>query len=156
MLLMRLIGGAIGFFLGELAAVVPFALLEYPLTSLWEWESGHGIAALPVPNMVILAGGSIGAAAGTRFFQESLGEDGSYRSALLWALASLPAGSILAVGLLQLSNHFGMDWWRQSAEQSVAQMITSVTIVAGAVIGSGCKAKPANLGTKKGVPPALD
>ena len=106
--------------------------------------------------MVILAGGSIGAAVGARFFQESLGEDGSYGSALLWALASLPAGSILAVGLLQLSNDFGMDWSRQSAEQSVAQMITSVTIVAGAVIGSGCKAKPANLGTKKGVPPALD
>jgi hypothetical protein len=70
MLLMRLIGGAIGFFLGELAVVVPFALLEYPLTSLWEWESGHGIAALPVPNMVILAGGSIGAAARIRFLQE--------------------------------------------------------------------------------------
>jgi hypothetical protein len=97
--------------------------------------------------MVILAEGSIGAAARIRFLQERTAM-GAGISAGREHPRSRPSATVKPLwhGLVA----------PQSAEQSVAQMITSVTIVAGAVIGSGCKAKPANLGTKKGVPPALD
>jgi hypothetical protein len=102
-----------------------------------------------------LVGGTMGAAAGTTIMQNALRQRSSFWKALLGAVVGLFIGvlpttvclwSLFAVGAW----HDG--WW----PFFLAIAVACATVVAGAVIGSGWKAKPAKLSTKERVPPALD
>jgi hypothetical protein len=102
-----------------------------------------------------LVGGTMGAAAGTTIMQKALRQRSSFWRALLGATVGLLIGVLPTALCLWALFAVGVwldGWW----PFFLAIAIVCATIVAGAVIGSGWKAKPANPGTKEGVPPALD
>jgi hypothetical protein len=120
-----LLGGVLGF-LGAWAVVVR--------TANGNEDAGLiGVIILCPP--AFLLGATIGAAVGATIMQRALRRRSSFWRALLGAVAGLLAGVFVIYCLWRLDVSMAAEWWE------IAIAGVSAPIAAGAVIGSGWKAK---------------
>jgi hypothetical protein len=117
-------------------------------------DVGMGVFIMFGP-LGLLVAAIIGAATGATVTQMALGQGSSFWKALLGAVVGFLTGGLLVTLCVLVLYYVGPwddGWW----PIIVASAAVCAPISTGAVIGSGWKAKPANLGIKEGVPPALN
>jgi hypothetical protein len=136
-----LIGGTLLFWgvLGAVDALSPFGEEDNALGGL-----------ILIGGLTFLVGAAVGAAAGAIVTRRVLRQNGSAQRALIGAVIGLLVGGSAGSCLWCLHVDLGPGW----AFTTCAIVATPAFL--GVVVGSGWKAKPADRGTKEGVPPASD
>ena len=139
--LVRIVGSAVGLLAGGV-------LLAWLLPGVFGVENPGNCDDLGrFGNMVLaglglLVGGTTGAAAGATITQKVMRQRSSFWKALLGTLAGEGLAMLIGIMLAALGLPEVPDWLLPWAF-FVAIALVCAAVVVGAVIGSGCKAKPA-------------
>jgi hypothetical protein len=132
-IVVRIAGSVVGLLTGG-------ALLFWAAVAVTAWvakppEDFGLLLAIVCGTAVSFVGATVGAAGGAAITQRVLGRRGSFPKALPGAVAGLLVGCLLPLCLWRLEVDLPTKWW------VVAVASAAVPIIAGAVIGSGWKAK---------------
>lgn len=156
-ILVRIAGSSLGFLVGWLTAYLATGAVAYLFPSAHQGDPavvGIGIAIIGTAAGLLI-GAPLGAAIGAAMMLKVPSRRRSFWKGLLGAGVGLLVGvlptalclwALFAVGVW----HDG--WW----PFLVAIAVVFAAVIAGAVTGSGWTAKPANIVTKEGGPPASD
>jgi len=129
----RIVGSVIGLLAGGLAFAALFVALFYRHDSEDDWDL---LELIFFGGLGLLIGSIVGAAGGATIVQSFLKQRSSFWKALLGTLAGLLVGGFVGLPLSAVMGHLGGMGWATGA------LIVPSSMVAGAVIGSGWKAKP--------------
>ena len=134
---LRIAGATVGLLAGAGAARGLFFLIEWGPTNR---------NASPVVNFVpfLLLGAIIGATGGATIMQKVLRQKSSFWKALLGSFLGLLVGWLLSLPVCFVLYHLIGSHLEGTVEFVAVGLSVCIPMVAGAVIGSGWKAKPAN------------
>ena len=141
MVLLRIAGSVVGLLAVGVAVGVALIFILIPFDPGKDGEFENLVPMLSgfLASVVV---GTVGAAVGATVTQKLLKQRSSFWRALLRAVVGLVVG-VLGLALFNAPRMFGADTGTVGVLMFIATpFILSATIVAGAVIGSGWKAKP--------------
>ena len=138
MVLLRIAGSVVGLLVVGIAVGVAlfFILIPFDPEEGSSWEGAFPFIFGALGGVVA---GTVGAALGATITQRLLRQGSSFWRALLGAVVGWLVGSLCGLLLLRLEPHAGVI---SGLTYLAAPIAVLATTVAGAVIGSGWKAKP--------------
>lgn len=138
--LLRIVGSVVGLLVSGVLGCVGAALIVAGMANGNE-DAGLAYTILLWPPGFLL-GATIGAALGATTMQRVLGQRSSFWKALLGTVAGLLVGGLPTALCVRASYDHGI-WHDGLAAFLVAVAVACASAAAGAVFGSGWKAKPA-------------